>query len=77
MALDIDERFAFHPADTPEKQQAHTLVRAVCKEAAEELVALVPECRELSTAITKLQEAMMHANAGIAINGTKLDTGGA
>jgi hypothetical protein len=33
----------------------------------------VPECREKSLAITKIEEAIMWANAGIARNGGSLD----
>lgn len=69
MDLQISERFAFHPADTTEKQEAHKEVRAICRDAAEALDYLLPDGREKSTCITKLQEAMMHGNAALAING--------
>ena len=67
---DLRNRFAFHPANTQEKRDAHERVREVCFNAADELVGLTgPATREQSTAITKLEEAMYWANAAIARNG--------
>ena len=45
---------------------AHSNVRFACREAAKLFLATVPAGREQSLAITKLEEAMMWANAGIA-----------
>lgn len=64
---ELANRFAYHPADTEEKQKAHENVRSVLLEAADEIVELTgPPTREQSTAITKLEEAMFWANAAIA-----------
>lgn len=63
---DIDNRFKFHPADTPEKQEAHERVRSYCRELAQTLNAELPEGREKSLAITHLEETMMWSNAAIA-----------
>ena len=67
---EIEERFSFHPA-TEETGPAHESVRAALRTTAHFLDGLLPDSREKSTAITKLQEAMMHANAAIAIHGVK------
>jgi hypothetical protein len=64
-ANEMDKRFGFHPATGttgPMHESARTLVRA----AAEGLDHLVPEGREKAVVMTKLEEAMMWANAGIA-----------
>lgn len=66
MRSDIDHRFGFHPADTKDKQMAHSLVRVRCLELAQFLNDTVPEGREKSLAITNLEQAMMWANAAIA-----------
>lgn len=63
---DLDNRFDFHAASTEEKRNEHTSVRQACKQLAFALNTMVPEGRELALAITKLEECMMWANAGIA-----------
>lgn len=64
---DLDKRFTYHTpkADQPQRytelrQVAHDLAKRICRE--------VPPSRERSLAITKLEEAIMWANAGIARN---------
>jgi hypothetical protein len=59
--------FTFHPA-APGGQRAldHDRVRLRCGELARELSFVVPEGRELSLALTNLEQAMFWANAGIA-----------
>lgn len=64
-AAELERRFAVHPA-AAEQGPAHDAVRVHCLELAEELVHLVPPGRELATALTHLESAMMFAHAGIA-----------
>lgn len=64
---DMDKRFNHHPP-TPEKVVAHEKVRAMHKELALELHKYIVPSRELSCALTALEESMMWANAGIARN---------
>jgi hypothetical protein len=59
--------FEFHPA-SPEKGERHQHIRDLCKQLAIELAGAVPAGRELSLALTSLEETMMWANAGIARN---------
>lgn len=66
---DIDNRFDFHPATTQEKKNEHSSVRMWCKDLAFFINDNVPEGREKALAITKLEEAMFWANAGIARHG--------
>ena len=61
----IDNDFRYHPA-TEETAPKHEFVRAVCRRAANELLEVVPAGRKQSLALTKLEEAMFWANAGIA-----------
>ncbi|NKR32287.1 hypothetical protein GS538_20655 [Rhodococcus hoagii] len=71
MIGDLSNRFDFHPANTPERQAAHEQVRAICRHAAEQLDALVPDSREKACAVTHIEEAMFWGNAGIARNATR------
>lgn len=63
---DIEHRFAFHPATDEEKRNAHTSVRQHCEELAHFLNRKLPDGREKSTAMTKLEEVMMWGNAALA-----------
>lgn len=63
---DINNRFDFHPATTAEKRGDHGSVRNACAELARFINEHVPDGREKSLAITKLEEAMFWANAAIA-----------
>lgn len=65
---DLVSRFSFHPAKDELTKAKHKRVRNFCLDLADELNAVVPEGREKSLAITKLEEVMMWANAGIARN---------
>jgi hypothetical protein len=63
----IDNNFTYHPpqGSQPEKYEH---IRKTGKLVAEEFCGLCPESRELSLAITKLEEAIFWANAAIARN---------
>lgn len=64
---DIESRFTYHKPDE-KKAQTYPVLRDKAKELAELINSLVPECREKSLAITKLEEVIMWANAGISRN---------
>lgn len=68
---DIAYRFAFHATTTREKRDEHTSVRRMCRQLADFLNESVPEGREKSLAVTKLEEVMMWANAAIARDRTE------
>jgi exoribonuclease R len=63
---DIEHWFAFHAASRQEKRDEHTSVRQSCRQLADRLNELLPEGREKSLAVTKLEEVMLWANAAIA-----------
>lgn len=63
---DIENRFAFHAATDEEKRDAHTSVRQHCRELADFLNEKLPEGREKSVVMTKLEEVMFWANAAVA-----------
>lgn len=64
---DLDNRFTYH---TPKEGQPEKYMKI--RDTAKELTILIndlaPECREKSLAITKIEEAVMWANASIARN---------
>lgn len=62
---ELDRRFNFHPA-TDVTGPLHDAVRETCRAAAHDLLKLTPPSPEQTTALRKLQEAMMFANAAIA-----------
>ncbi len=63
---DIELRFDHHRPSSNAVIELHGDVRYACATVAIKLVREVPPCRELSLALTKLEEAMMWANAAIA-----------
>lgn len=63
--FDLKTRFEYHPPRA-EDISKFELIRAKAKEFSFILDAQVPDSREKSLAITKLEEVVMWANAGIA-----------
>ena len=64
---DLDNRFDHHPPDVL-KAAVHQLLRGIFKDVASVVAHECPEGREKSLAITKLEEALMWANASVARN---------
>ena len=65
---ELKNRFEYHAPKDDEKRRAHETVRAVCLEAAIRIDDTLEDGREKSLAITKIEEAMFWANAGLARN---------
>ncbi len=67
LSQDLDNRFTYH---APKEGQAERYIelRAAAREMAELIDTQCPESRELSLALTKLEECVMWANASIARN---------
>ncbi|MFD6343628.1 hypothetical protein ACFWF9_02735 [Streptomyces roseolus] len=62
---EIDRRFGFHLADTPERVAAHEAVRSACRALALVLNELPPG-REAALAMTLCEQSMFWANAAVA-----------
>jgi hypothetical protein len=65
---DLENRFAYHKPKNEETAKTHEAIRTSCLNLAVEINWLVPECDEKKTAIKRLEEVMMWANAGVARN---------
>lgn len=63
---DIENRFAFHPATSEEKRDAHTSVRQLCRQLADVMNERLPDGREKEIVMTRLEEVMFWANAALA-----------
>ena len=65
---DLDNRFTFHPVQG-DQGETYSAIRAKAKEFAEFIDARCPDSRELSLAVTHIEESVFWANAAIARNG--------
>lgn len=64
---DIENMFTYHPP-LPGQNDRYETLRRLGKELATEIMVFCPKSRETSLAITKIEEAIMWANASIARN---------
>lgn len=64
---EIKKRFIYHPP-TADKAPRHDAIRAKAHTLAQSMIEAAPPSRELSLAITKLEESVMWCNAAIARN---------
>lgn len=65
---EIDTRFTYHPP-TPGQPEKYEAIRKNAREMAYLLYAVAPESRELSLALTSLDEVVFWANAAVARRG--------
>ena len=63
----LDNVFTYHPPKDGQ-QERYERLRSTAKDLATDILALCPDSRERSLAMTKLEEAVMWANASIARN---------
>ena len=61
----IEGDFTYHPPNADQGER-YVKMRSTAKQLAHVIVDLVPEGRERSLALTKLEEVVMWSNAGIA-----------
>lgn len=71
-AIELDHRFSYHEP-TPDKTQRYELIRRSALNLVGLLTSECPESRELSLAITKIEEAVFWANASIARNEVEVE----
>lgn len=64
---ELTNRFSYHESNETQ-QRAYTELRRMARELAYAVVVMVPEGRERALALTKIEEAVFWANAGIARN---------
>ncbi|MCM3488794.1 hypothetical protein M3689_05670 [Alkalihalophilus marmarensis] len=64
----IEKKFKYHAPKNQSTILSHETVRNECRHLANTLDEMLPNSREKSLAITKLEEVMMWANASIARN---------
>ncbi len=64
----LDEIFKYH-APTPDDTMAYEKLRASAKDFARAILDLTPPCADQSAAIRLVREAVMTANAAIALHG--------
>lgn len=67
---DLANRFRFHPAATDERRDQYEHVRTSLAATAMHFNETLPEGREKSVVMTKLEEVMFWANAAIARQGS-------
>lgn len=67
----VDDMFTYHPPFGDQAERYGEL-RRLGRALAHEMVALAPTSRELSLALTNLQNAIMWANAAIALHEKEL-----
>jgi hypothetical protein len=68
LAERIERDFTYHPPDGAQ-MQLYAQIRILAKDFAKHLAQTCPEGREKSLALTRLDEAVMWANAAIARSG--------
>ncbi len=62
----IDRNHKHHPPSSQQRADKHEFVREITADCAKSLVETCPVSRELYLALSKMEEAMMWANAAIA-----------
>lgn len=63
---EIHHRFRHHPPQTEQRVQNHEAVRHLCERLAVHMDDRLPDGREKSLVLTKIEEAMFWANAALA-----------
>jgi len=65
--MDLENNFTYHPPKEGQNEKYETL-RAKAKDFCKLIIKMVPDSRERSLALTKIEESVFWANAGIARN---------
>jgi len=70
----LNQMFTYHPP-TEEQKGQYQAIRAAGREMAAVIMQNTPACPDQTVAIRKLREAVMTANAAIAIEGSRRHVG--
>lgn len=65
----LNEVFTYHPSTSEIQKKAYENVRYAAKEFARVVATHTPKCADQSAALRKIREAVMVANASIALEG--------
>jgi len=65
----LGEMFTYH-APTPPQQESYREIRRAALDLAAVIVACCPDCADRTAAIRKVREAVMTANAAVALSGS-------
>lgn len=68
ISSELNRRFNYHQPSNEHVVNKHRQIRQACRYAANVVEVACPDGREKSLALTKIEEAMMWANAAIARN---------
>jgi hypothetical protein len=66
--MDLDELFSYHPVEADQVAK-YTAIREAAKQFAQTILDNTPKSADQSASIRKLREAVMTANASIALKG--------
>lgn len=66
--MDLDELFSYHPVE-PDQVAKYAAIRAAAKQFAAVVLVNTPKSADQTAAVRKIREAVMIANASIALNG--------
>jgi hypothetical protein len=66
--MDLDELFSYHPVEADQVAK-YMAIRAAAKQFAQTILDNTPRSADQSASIRKLREAVMTANASIALKG--------
>lgn len=66
---DLDEIFTYHDTVDEEVIEAYEAIREAAKQLAAVILAKCPNCEDREVAVRKVREAVMTANAAIALMG--------
>lgn len=64
----VEDVFTYHPP-TPAQVEAYSALREDAKRLARTILEVVPPCADQQAALRLLREAVMTANAAVALNG--------
>lgn len=65
----LDDVFTYHPPEGPEQLERYATLRAAARDLAAAIIEATPVCADQQAAIRKVREAVMTANAAVALKG--------